>query len=99
MALIALLVYYLCRLYVMVLIARVIFDFVQILKRDWVPQGILLLVARAVYILTDPPLRFLARFIPPLRIGGVALDVGFIVLYFAVEILRAGAWTLAMAGI
>ena len=58
MYLVALAVYYLCRFYVLVLIARVIFEFVQLFKPDWVPKGIVLLIARAVYILTDPPLRF-----------------------------------------
>lgn len=92
--LLAFLVYWLCRLYIIVLLVRVVLDFVQIFKRDWIPEGIVLLIARLVYILTDPPLRFLARFIPPLRFGGVALDVGFIVLFFAVQLLQTGAFTL-----
>ena len=78
------------------LIARVIFDFVQIFKPDWRPQGVILLIARAVYVLTDPPLRFLARYIPPLRLGGIALDVGFLVLYFAVQLVQFAASFLAV---
>lgn len=92
---IAVLIFQLCRLYTFVLIARVILDFVQIFKPDWRPQGFILLLARAVYIVTDPPLRFLAKYIPPLRIGGVALDVGFLVLYFAVQLIQFAASFLA----
>lgn len=78
------------------LIARVILDFVQIFKPDWRPQGLILLLARAVYIVTDPPLCFLARYIPPLRMGGVAFDVGFVVLYFAVQLVQFAAHFLAV---
>jgi YggT family protein len=35
---------------------------------------------------TDPPLRALRRVIPPLRIGSVSLDLGFLVLIIAVQI-------------
>ena len=97
MYLVALAVFYLCRLYIAVLVIRVVFDFVQLFQPNWMPRGIVLLIARAVYILTDPPLRFLARYIPPLRLGGLALDVGFIVLYFAVVLVRSGAWALMLA--
>ncbi|MDD7465000.1 MAG: YggT family protein [Actinomycetaceae bacterium] len=81
-------VYWLCRIYIFVLLARVVFDLIQIFKPTWRPQGIVLIIGSWVYRLTDPPLRFLARFIPPLRLGTVAFDVGFVVLYFAVKVLQ-----------
>ena len=77
-----------CRLYTLILIARVVLDFIQIFSRTWRPTGLLLPVAVFVYKVTDPPLRLLARYIPPLRLGGVSLDIGFIVLYFAVQLLE-----------
>jgi len=67
-------------LYVLVLLIRVVFDWVQILARDWRPHGVVLVIAEVIYSLTDPPLRFLRRFIPPLRLGSVQLDLGFLVL-------------------
>ncbi|MDD7384286.1 MAG: YggT family protein [Actinomycetaceae bacterium] len=79
---------WLLQLYVLVLFARVILDLVGVVSRSWTPQGIVLVIANVVYGLTDPPLRFLGRYIKPLRIGNVALDVGFIVLFVAVEFLR-----------
>ena len=37
----------------------------------------MLVVAEGVYTATDPPIRFLRRFIPPLRIGNIAIDFAF----------------------
>lgn len=75
-------------LYTLVLLARVILDWVQMFSRGWRPTGVLLVFANAIYALTDPPLRFLGRYIPPLRLGAVALDMSFIVLFLGVFLLR-----------
>ena len=74
-------------LYWLVLIGRLVFDLVQIFARSWQPRGPLLLLAEAIYFLTDPPLRLLRRFIPPLRLGGVQFDLAFLILIIAVQIL------------
>ena len=84
----------LLQLYIFVLIARLIFDWVQVFARDWRPRGPILVLANGIYSLTDPPLRALRRVIPPLRIGGIALDLGFIVLIIAVGIARGVAASL-----
>ncbi len=75
-------------LYTLVLVGRVIFDLVMSTARDWRPTGAMLVVANIVYALTDPPLRFLARYIPPLRFGGISLDLGFLVLFFGIQIIQ-----------
>jgi YggT family protein len=75
-------------LYVLILLARVVIDLVQIFSREWRPQGAMLVVANVVYGLTDPPLRFVRRFVPPLRLGQVQLDLGFLILFFAVQLVR-----------
>ena len=72
------------RLYFFVLIARLVFDWVQVFARDWRPKGPILVLANGVYAATDPPLRALRRVIPPLRLGGVALDLAFLVLILLV---------------
>lgn len=82
------------QLYFFVLIGRLIFDWVQIFARDWRPSGPILVLANGIYSLTDPPLRALRRVIPPLRLGGVALDLGFLVLIIAVGIARGLAASL-----
>jgi len=74
-------------LYFLVLIRRVVFDWIRIFAKEWRPRGAALLVAEPVYTLTEPPLRALRKVIPPLRLGGVALDLSFMVLFFIVYIL------------
>ncbi|GGK68772.1 YggT family protein [Ornithinimicrobium pekingense] len=75
-------------LYLFVLIGRLVFDWVQVFARDWRPKGPILVLANGIYALTDPPLRALRRVIPPLRLGNVALDLGFLVLIIAVSFGR-----------
>lgn len=76
-------------LYLLVLFGRMVLDWIQVFSRDWRPRGPMLVVAEGVYTLTDPPLKALRKVIPPLRIGGVALDLGFLVLVVAISVLRA----------
>jgi YggT family protein len=73
-------------LYLLILIVRMIFSWIQAFSRDWHPRGIVLVIAEASYTATDPPLRFLRRYIPSLRLGNVALDLSFILLFVAVWI-------------
>ena len=78
---------YVLTIYLVILIGRMIFGWVQVFARDWRPTGIVLVLAEAIFTVTDPPLKFLRRFIPPLRLGMVALDLSFILLFFIVLIL------------
>jgi YggT family protein len=78
---------YVLTIYLVILIGRMIFGWVQVFARDWRPTGILLVLAEAIFTVTDPPLKFLRRFIRPLRIGMVAMDLSFMVLFIVVLIL------------
>ena len=78
---------YVLTIYLVVLIGRMIFGWVQVFARDWHPAGILLVVAEGIFTATDPPLKFLRRFIPPLRLGMVAMDLSFMVLFIVILIL------------
>ncbi len=73
--------------YTIVLLARVAFDWARVLAPRWVPPGPVLWVADWVYRLTDPPIMFLRKYIPPLRLGAVALDVGFVVVFVGVALV------------
>lgn len=66
-----------------VLWARIILDFVRQLRHDWRPKGFWLLVSVWLMRLTDPPLRFVRRFVKPVRIGGAMLDIAMLVLLLA----------------
>jgi YggT family protein len=74
-------------IYLVLLIGRLIFSWIQAYARDWHPTGILLVVAEGVYSATDPPLRFLRRYIPTFRLGSVALDLSFMLLFLVVYVL------------
>lgn len=64
-------------IYLLVMLARLVLEYIPIFNREWRPKGFGLVVAEVVYTLTDPPLRLFRRLIPPLRLGPVALDLGF----------------------
>jgi YggT family protein len=81
-------------IYLVLLIARMIISWIQVYARDWHPTGILLVVAEGVYSATDPPLRFLRRYIPTVRLGSVALDLSFMLLFLVVYVL----WQVAQSG-
>lgn len=74
-------------LYLFVLFARLILDYIPMFNREWRPKGFGLVAAEAVYTLTDPPIRFFRRIIPPLRIGSLSLDFGFTLTLLIVLIL------------
>ena len=87
MGILKVVLYYVLTIYLVILIGRMIFGWVQVFARDWRPTGILLVLAEAIFTVTDPPLKFLRRFIPPLRLGMVAMDLSFMVLFIVVLIL------------
>ena len=64
-------------LYVFVLLARLILDWIPFFNREWRPRGAGLVAAEIVYTVTDPPIKLFRRFIPPLRVGAIAFDFGF----------------------
>jgi YggT family protein len=82
------LVYLVTTIYFFILVVRVLYSLVGAFVRDWRPRGLNLIIAELVMTLTDPPLRFFRRFIPPLRLGQVSLDLSFIVVFFIVMIVR-----------
>jgi YggT family protein len=87
-SLIASLISSLLNLYVLVLITRLVLEYVAIFARDWRPRGPVLLLSELVFTLTDPPLKAIRKFVPSLRIGSVSLDLSFLILLFAISITR-----------
>ena len=77
----------LLRIFLMALLGRLILDYVRLFSRSWRPRGIILYLAEAIYAITDKPTAFVRKFVPPLRLGSVSLDLSFLVLFFAVQIL------------
>lgn len=75
------------QVFLFALLGRLIFDYVQMFSRTWRPRGIVLYLVEAIYTVTDKPMQFVGRFVPPLRIGSVSLDMSFIVLFFGTQLL------------
>ncbi|WP_025157627.1 YggT family protein [Leifsonia aquatica] len=76
-SIVATIAYYLLLIYFFVMWARFVLDLVRTFARQWRPKGFGLLLAEATYAITDPPIKFFRRIIPPLSMGPVALDFGW----------------------
>ncbi len=70
------------------LFARIIIDYVRMFAKNWRPNSFLLAIFEVIYSITDPPMKYVQRFVPPLRLGGIALDLSFIVLLIAINLLQ-----------
>ena len=73
---------------VLVLLARFIIDWVQLLARSWRPKGLVAVLCEAIFTITDPPLRAVRGVIPPIRMGGAMLDLSPMVLLIAIYIVQ-----------
>ncbi len=75
-------------IFIVLLFVRLIVDWIQFFARAWVPHGPVLVILEGVYSTTDPPVRALRRIIPPLRLGGMAIDLSFVALLIICYILQ-----------
>ena len=82
-------------LYVLVLLARLVLEYIPMFNRSWRPTGAGLVAAELVYTVTDPPIKLFRRFIPPLRIGPVAIDFAFMLTMLLCFILLSVTRALA----
>jgi len=73
---------------VLVLLARFIIDWVQLLARSWRPTGVVAALCEAIFVITDPPLRAVRGVIPPIRMGGAMLDLSPMVLLIGIYIVQ-----------
>ena len=87
MGIVGAVLYYALTVFLLILLFRLVMDWVFQFARSWRPGRAMVLVLEATYTVTDPPLKLLRRFIPPLRLGGVALDLSFFVLMIIVYVL------------
>ncbi|MBF6174154.1 MULTISPECIES: YggT family protein [Nocardia] len=81
--------YVLLFLFWLLLISRVIVEFIRNFARDWHPRGAVAVVLEVIFTITDPPVKLLRRLIPPVNLGGIRLDLSIMVLLFIVFILMS----------
>ncbi|GLZ03643.1 YggT family protein [Actinomadura sp. NBRC 104412] len=74
-------------IFLLFLIGRLVLEVLQSFAPSWRPTGVVLVIAEATYTITDPPLKLLRRFIRPIRLGNVALDLSFTVLILVVWVM------------
>jgi len=84
-------VYFALLVFLLFLIFRLVMEYVFLLARSYRPTGLVAVVLELAYSVTDPPLKALRKVLPPLRIGQISLDLGFIVLFIVVRILMGVA--------
>ncbi|AAK46489.1 Putative uncharacterized protein [Mycobacterium tuberculosis variant bovis] len=64
----------------LLLIARVVVEFIRSFSRDWRPTGVTVVILEIIMSITDPPVKVLRRLIPQLTIGAVRFDLSIMVL-------------------
>ncbi|MBJ7385457.1 YggT family protein [Mycolicibacterium sp. GCM10028919] len=64
----------------LLLIARVVVEFIRSFSRDWQPKGFTVVVLELILTVTDPPVKLLRRLIPQLTIGAIRFDLSIMVL-------------------
>lgn len=84
-------------IYLLVMLARLVLEYIPLFNREWRPRGAGLIFAEIVFTVTDPPLKFFRRLLPPLRLGPIAIDLGFPLTMLVVFILLSITGALARA--
>jgi YggT family protein len=80
-------IYFALFVFWLLLIGRIIIEFIRTFARDWRPTGFVVVVLEAIFTVTDPPIKLLRRLIPSISLGGVRLDLSIMVLLFIVFVL------------
>jgi YggT family protein len=75
-----------CQLFTVAVIALIVY-----VVLSWVPRPPepLIPVQRALHRVVDPLLSPIRRILPPVQLGGMALDLSVLVLFFAIAILQS----------
>lgn len=82
-------VYYVLFFFWLLLIGRIVVEFIRSFARDWHPRGLVVVLLEVVFTITDPPVKLLRRLIPPVNLGGIRLDLSIMVLFFIVFVLMS----------
>jgi YggT family protein len=77
------------------MLVRLVVDYVMLFARGFRPAGMVAALLEIAYSVTDPPLRALRRVLPPLRLGGVSLDLSFLVVFIVAFALIRVLYTYA----
>ena len=73
----------------LMLVARAVLDWSVALAGPSTAGSIRYRLTRGVTAVTEPILAPVRRVIPPLRVGGLSIDLAFIVVFFAIVLIRS----------
>jgi len=82
-------IHYILWIFIALLFVRFVVDWIQVFARSWTPRGPVLVVLEGVYTATDPPIKAMRKILPPLRLGGMALDLSFLAVILICYVLLA----------
>jgi YggT family protein len=71
------------------LVARAVLDWSTVLAGPAVAGGFRARLMSGVYRVTEPILAPVRRVVPPLRLGGVSIDLAFIIVFFGIVVIRS----------
>ena len=94
MSIVGLVLYWALQILFYAMIGRFVADLVMGMNPGWRPKGVLLPILDFAYTFTDPPLKFVRRFVPPLRLGSISIDLAWTLVLFGVIILQGFARTI-----
>jgi YggT family protein len=70
-----------------VLLGRIVLDWIRAYNRSFKPKGFLLVLAETAYLLTDWVVKPISRLIKPIKVGGGYLDISIFLLLLALGLL------------
>ena len=88
MGILGTILYWALQIFVYAMFARFIVDFVMSINRGWRPPAILMPVVDFAFTITDPPLKFVRKFVRPVQLGVVALDLAWTIVLIAALFLQ-----------
>lgn len=77
----------LLRVYTFVLWGRLVLDWIMVLNRSFRPRGPLAVLVEGIFTVTDPPIRMFRKILPPIRLGNIAIDLGWMLTMIACWLL------------
>lgn len=89
MRILALVLYWGLSVYFWAFLGRFVLDLLRSVNPSFRPKGLVLVLAEIVMTLTDVPLRFLRRFIKPIRFGQIQFDFAWTVGLFLISVLQS----------
>lgn len=87
MALVGEILFFVLLVFLLLLVFRLIMEYVFMLARGFQPNRVLAVFLELAFSATDPPIKAVRRVLPPLRVGNISLDLGFMVVFFVTYIL------------